>query len=380
MKVIIKLLVICIAIVAGAISFTHLMIDKGGILPYIILGAEAIILIFYVVNSFLISLGISKPKIKHLHSKIRHTKPSNKFKSIYENIFNVEANQQLEKNRKSLIKSICICIIIFSICFSIWLIVKIKFKINTKSGNIVLGFIFVPTILYFTYKYKKYNDIYINGYKERVIKEFISNVSHNLNYYANGNEQMLNYYENAEFKDKEFNNFFTDDYIEGNIDNGSFLQLTNFALRNLTEKGEFKEVIYEGIFSVTEINKKLPDKIYIRNNQHHLFSDSNEVELDSNKFEKYFSVYSNSNILVLEILTHDVMEDLVKFYEEYKIKFEIILKNNKIYIRFDTGVMFEPNILKKSNDMNTIWLYSNVINFVIDLTNEINNILNNIEI
>ena len=64
--------------------------------------------------------------------------------------------------------------------------------------------------------------------------------------------------------------------------------------------------------------------------------------MDSKEFEKYFDVYSNSDIITMEILTHDIMEELVQFYDKYKIKFEIVIKNYNIYIRFDTGAVFEP--------------------------------------
>ena len=64
----------------------------------------------------------------------------------------------------------------------------------------------------------------------------------------------------------------------------------------------------------------------------------------------------------------------------YKIKFEIVLKNNNIYIRFNTGVMFEPNILKKSNDMKTLWIYYNVLKFVATVTIKINKLLKDVQI
>ena len=82
----------------------------------------------------------------------------------------------------------------------------------------------------------------------------------------------------------------------------------------------------------------------------------------------------------MEVLTHDIMEKLVQFYNTYKIKFEIVIKNYNIYIRFDTGVVFEPNILKKSNDINTLWVYYNIFNFVTNFTIKINKLIKNIEV
>ena len=85
--------------------------------------------------------------------------------------------------------------------------------------------------------------------------------------------------------------------------------------------------------------------------------------MDSKEFEKYFDVYSNSDIITMEILTHYIMGELVQFYDKYKIKFEIVIKNYNIYIRFNTGAVFELNILKKSNDINTLWVYYNILKY-----------------
>ena len=127
------------------------------------------------------------------------------------------------------------------------------------------------------------------------------------------------------------------------------------------------------------MNNRVYDEVTIKTNKV-LFKDTNIVEMDSSEFEKYFDVYSNSNILSMEILTHDIMEELVNFYVKYKIKFEIVIKNNNIYIRFDTGSMFEPNILRKSNDINTLWVYYSILNFVTNFSFKINKLLKDVEV
>ena len=54
----------------------------------------------------------------------------------------------------------------------------------------------------------------------------------------------------------------------------------------------------------------------------------------------------------------DIMEELLYFYNTYKIKFEIGLKMNNIYIRFNTGVMLAASILNNSNDIILMSLYN----------------------
>ena len=205
-------------------------------------------------------------------------------------------------------------------------------------------------------------------------------IDHNLNYNQYGGEELLNSYLDAEFEDKNFNNFATDDYIEGYNKDDIYIEMCNFSLENVNNNNEFLNLIDEGIFSNTKLNKYLPYEIRIKNNELIVESKNNKVQMDNKEFEKYFSVYCNSNILAMEILTHDVMEEIINFYEKYNIKFEIVIKNNNIYVRFNTGVMFEPNIFKKSNDINTLWIYYNVLLFVTGITAIINEILADLEI
>lgn len=254
------------------------------------------------------------------------------------------------------------------------------FDFKTSKGGKILGIVFIPFAIYFAYKYKKYNKIYMDNYKDKVIKNFVTYIDNSLNYHQHGDKQLLNHYLDANFEDKNFNTFGADDYIEGYNPNCTKIELCNISLENTNEKGELLNLVYEGIFSITKLNISLPEELRITKNNYFFNPKHSKIEMDSNEFEKYFDVYSNSNILAMEILTHEIMEELVQFYSTYKIKFELVLKDNNIYIRFDTGVMFEPNILTKSNNINTLWVYYNILTFVINITIKINKLLKDLNI
>ena len=51
-----------------------------------------------------------------------------------------------------------------------------------------------------------------------------------------------------------------------------------------------------------------------------------------------------------------------------KIKYELTIRNDKLYIRFKTGPMFEGNILKSAVDFDTLKKVYDVINFTFDIT------------
>ena len=327
----------------------------------------------------IVSFNVAKPHKKYKQSKIKKTKISYQFKELYDYIESEYASE-LEKNRKNLLKSIIICIILFIISFILYIFLDKLLDFNTKNAQKILGIVFIPAVMYFIYKYKKYNEIYVENYKDKIIKNFVTYINNNLNYHQYGGKHLFNYYLDAKFDDKNFNSFVTDDYIEGFNENNTKIEMCNIAIENVNDNGEFLNLSYEGIFSITKLNIYLSEELRIKKNSYSLKNNYNKVEMDSKEFEKYFDVYSNSNILAMEILTHDIMEELVQFYTTYKIKFELVIKNDNIYIRFDTGVMFEPNILKKSNDMNVLWVYYNILVFVTNLTIKINKLLKNLDI
>ena len=68
----------------------------------------------------------------------------------------------------------------------------------------------------------------------------------------------------------------------------------------------------------------------------------------------------------------------LNFYD--KIKYEIVIKENKIYLRFFTGSMFEPRIYGKALDKVLITTYYSILSFIIDVTSKINKEIQNFEI
>ena len=82
----------------------------------------------------------------------------------------------------------------------------------------------------------------------------------------------------------------------------------------------------------------------------------------------------------MQILTADIMEMLIEFKKASKIEYELTLKGNQIYLRFFTGAVFEPNILKKSLDYNTLKRYYDIIEFIFKVTRSINKVIEETEI
>lgn len=139
---------------------------------------------------------------------------------------------------------------------------------------------------------------------------------------------------------------------------------------------EIVKTIKQGIFAYTNYKANIPEEIRIKKNSMFIkLDDDNNIELDNDEFEKYFDVYAKSKIIAYQVLTHDVMQVLVDFYKKTAIDFEVILRNKSAYIMFYTGKIFEPQMFKKSTNMQILWVQYLIIEFITKLVVEINKAL-----
>lgn len=83
----------------------------------------------------------------------------------------------------------------------------------------------------------------------------------------------------------------------------------------------------------------------------------------------------------MQLLTADVMELLINFYEITNIKYDIIVRNNNIYLRFYTGAMFELKSLKnEAVNKEVLQKYYKVLQFSYELADKLINIINDTQI
>ena len=94
--------------------------------------------------------------------------------------------------------------------------------------------------------------------------------------------------------------------------------------------------------------------------------------MDSSEFEKYFDVGASDKIVGMQILTADVMEELINFQNTTNIEYDICIKDNELYLRFHCGEMFETGKLKKGPiDEELIKKYFYILNFTYNLSNKL---------
>ena len=233
-------------------------------------------------------------------------------------------------------------------------------------------------------KYKKEMPIYKNSFKENVISKIVPLVNSNLLYF-NGNDIAINIepeYRASGFDGYDYNSFKIDDYIQGNIEDDLILRMADVIVKNIiqTKNGESSEDIFNGIFVMvnsgdTDDKEKDNNKIVtIYSNVYSINSDT-KVEVESEEFNKYFLVSTNDKIYALQILTADVINILLTYKKVYDLDFEIKIRGARTYIRFHIDNMFEPKIFKEALNKDDIYIYYNVLKFIIDFSKKLNKVI-----
>ena len=297
------------------------------------------------------------------------------FNEVYQKIY-AEKNERLEKVRKYGLHTTYLTIIAV-IAISIFIVI-----INKIFLFPFIFFFCIVGMIVMVASSKKSN--YRGTFKNEVIGALVKEVEENLGYYP---EQGIapQTYINGGFE-QHFDRYSSEDLIEGKLDDKYMVYMAEVLTQNESTDSEGNTTtttIFKGIFGVSDCSKEIPGYIKIHSDKGFfgkIFGKKEKIEMDSSEFEKHFDVYGTNQIVAMQILTSDIMEMLIEFKETSKIRYELTLKENQIYLRFFTGAVFEPNIFKKSLDYNTLKRYYDIIEFIFKVTRSINKVIEETEI
>lgn len=186
--------------------------------------------------------------------------------------------------------------------------------------------------------------------------------------------------EDAEFE--KFDMYYTNDLIEGKFKNCTIKMaeiLTDYdaTKKNNPENIETYKYIFAGIFAHIELPQKIDTALYIRrrskiysnlkekNIKKISFKDLN-IKKGVRKFKRRFNIYLD-NSAGIELLKPDVIQILIDFFYKTKINYEITVKNNNIYIRFEN---INPSMFWMVNE-NDIHILYRIIEFIQNLTEKL---------
>ena len=289
-----------------------------------------------------------------------------------------EAKKEKDKANK-ISGTICLIIDIFAIILLLNL--NSLFSLMFVLVPILIINLFVVIIVNIIFS--KNTNNYNIKFKQIVVNKLMDNFYDNLEYFPN--KEMPEYiYDKLNYE--YYNKYKSEDYLEAQINGKYSIQMAEI----LTQKEEtYRDsegrtrtrtiTKFHGLFAKIEMDKSINNELKIM--QDGAFLLSNKLKMDSSEFEKYFDVKASNQIIGMQLLTADIMEELVDFENKTKMKFDIIIKENELYLRFHSGDMFEPTNLKNGPlDRKSKEKYFYMLNFTYNLSNKLINVVNETEI
>lgn len=285
------------------------------------------------------------------------------FNEIYAEV--LKSNKtDLEVLRKRYFNRIVLC----AIAIFVLVMVGVYFSGSEASGLIYIS-IAVCIVLIVIFLLGPAN-AYRRIYKEKVVKTFIQAYDENLQfYYEKGIPSAV--YREGHFE--HYDRYESEDLIIGKVD-GHDMMMGEVHTESETEDSDGKRsytTIFHGLFGMCKLNNSYHGMVKIHADKGVLgkvFQNKKRIEMDSSEFEKYFDVIADDKIQAMQILTSDIMDKMILFIKQSKLKYELTIRENKLYIRFKTGAMFEGNIIKSSVDFDTLKKVYDIINFTFDIT------------
>ena len=289
------------------------------------------------------------------------------------------------KKQKKLCLWLCLIIDIIIIGFMYFIIFRKHFYIGMIGVFIVPIFmidivIFIATYFAFSSKQRKYIPIF----KEQIIKKLMNNFFDDLEYFPS-KKMPMNIYNEPKYHGY-YNRYHSDDYLEAKLDDKYLIDMAEVKTEDEETSTDSEGhttthtyTIFHGLFAKVIIDKSINSNLRITSNNDGLYS--NKLNMDSTVFEKKFNVYASDKIIGMQILTADIMEEILEFRSRIDRDFDIFINENNIYLRFHCGPMFEPKLVKEGTlDEKSLKLYYNIINFICDLSKSLINIIDNVEI
>lgn len=317
----------------------------------------------------------------------------------FEDLFKeVEENQEIKKSwqeardeQKKMNKIRGIIAIIITILLLIVMVIRISRNPYMEFNLFFIGpflflIIFINLIVFIiTSAFSKKKNIYILNFKELIIKKIMSNFYDNLEYYPlKGMPERI--YKKPNYNEY-YNEYHSEDYFEGQIKNKYYIDMAEVFTEHVETETDSegnthttRTTIFHGLFAKVTSEKSITSELKIVQDKVGRY-DRNRLNMDSSEFEKYFDVITDNKIIAMQLLTADVMEEMIEFENKTNIKYDIVIKENEIYLRFHCGSMFEPQALKKGIiNKEQLERYFYMLNFTYNLSNRLIELINETEI
>jgi hypothetical protein len=216
-------------------------------------------------------------------------------------------------------------------------------------------------------------------FKEMIIGTLIRKFGKNLvlNPEIIDKQEIIQTYKNIGYEVYRTNYLYSriDDVITGNLTSGKQIKMSEAHFEK--SSGKSSTSIFGGLFIETTLSKNVKDEIRVLLPTIEVYNlkGFNKVELDNSEFEKLFNVYTTDKITTLQLLTSETLEKLISLRNDYGMNYDFVIKGNKLYIRLETGIMFESGVHRSKLHKEDMLVYYSILNYVDLLITEINKIV-----
>ena len=154
--------------------------------------------------------------------------------------------------------------------------------------------------------------------------------------------------------------FSSDDYVKAKINEKYNINIAEVGAVKADIDSNGNYIYYKsfyGLFEKIELYNKIDFnlKIFSYKNKENSKLYNDKIEMDFSEFENNFDVFASDRIIAMQLLTLDIMEELLEFKNKTKEDFDIFINNN-IYLRFNCGSIFEMDMEKDllNEDIKTV--------------------------
>ncbi len=300
---------------------------------------------------------------------------------FYENIYpDLEFLEQKRLKIYASLKKTAIVLLVLT-CVAFYLLSHI---VPEPTTLLVLCSFLSLGIFGFVYKMK------VSGYaflfKDQVIEKLVEFIGGTLSYNKMGLISEREYRKSYLFPQK-VDRYTGDDLVVGQVDGVDvrFSEVHSEIKKKGNKGKEYWQTIFRGLFFIADFNKNFKGKtVVLPDNSEKFFGSLSHffqsfsprgelVKLDNQEFENEFVVYSSDQIEARYILSHSLMDSILKYKKLVKKNLSISFVGSNIYIAIGfKQKLFEPKIYKKVTSFDEVRYYFEVLSFAVDIVKHLN--------
>lgn len=273
---------------------------------------------------------------------------------------------------------------------SIWTIVGIiSFIVAILSFMLnqpLIGTFFLIVLVYCIYKHTKNKDLFIDNYKETVIKEVIKYLNPGITYSPESSMSAEDYEKSGHYR-RIYDFYDGDDHMEGTYKNVKFYcSELETALERPASKVRRTATIFKGLFFAAPLGipsfggtyiwpageEQLANSIMDEYYRLMDFPDVYYIDTKNPAFEKEFSVYSTNPAEALSLVDNELMTRLLNFKNQINRDIRMSFTGGICYVSIAINEdLFQPSVSNPDNKENVQEFFFSVL-LILSIINQLN--------